>query len=136
MVRVCIEKVTQKIILGSFGGYVHPDPTVDKDPDSEEYKVGALAFTLSNALSMGYLEEDVEVFLESKADFEIRKAAQIESEKTYADLRRAEYPPFIDLIDGMVKQQSPDSIIKAEGDAQVATYYTDCLLVKENIPKD
>ena len=45
--------------------------------------------------------------------------------KTYAELRRAEYPPMQDYMDGIVK-----------GDInQVDKYINDCLAVKEKYPK-
>ena len=46
-------------------------------------------------------------------------------EKSYAELRRAEYPPIEDYIDGVVK-----------GDAeQVQAYIDACLAVKAKYPK-
>jgi hypothetical protein len=47
------------------------------------------------------------------------------TEPTYADLRRAEYPSFLDLIDGLVKGDS----------AQVQAYKDACLAVKAKYPK-
>jgi hypothetical protein len=44
---------------------------------------------------------------------------------TYAELRRAEYPSFLDLIDGLVKGDS----------AQVQAYKDACLAVKAKYPK-
>jgi hypothetical protein len=44
---------------------------------------------------------------------------------TYADLRRAEYPPLIDLIDGLVKDDA----------AQIQAYKDACLAVKAKYPK-
>lgn len=46
-------------------------------------------------------------------------------EPTYADLRRAEYPPLVDLIDGMVKDDA----------AQIQAYKDACLAVKAKYPK-
>lgn len=46
-------------------------------------------------------------------------------EPTYADLRRAAYPPMTDLIDGLVKDDP----------AQVQAYKDACLAVKAQYPK-
>lgn len=48
-----------------------------------------------------------------------------QTQPTYAELRRAEYPPLIDLIDGMVKDDA----------AQVQAYKDACLAVKAKYPK-
>jgi hypothetical protein len=45
---------------------------------------------------------------------------------TYADLRRAEYPPAADYLDGIVKGDQ----------AQVDKYIADCLAVKAKYPKE
>lgn len=44
---------------------------------------------------------------------------------TYSDLRRAEYPPVMDLIDGMVKDDQ----------AQIKAYKDACLAIKAKYPK-
>lgn len=44
---------------------------------------------------------------------------------TYAELRAAEYPPLLDLIDGLVKDDQ----------AQVQAYKDACLAVKAKYPK-
>lgn len=46
-------------------------------------------------------------------------------EPTYADLRRAAYPPLTDLIDGLVKDDA----------AQIQAYKDACLAVKALYPK-
>lgn len=46
-------------------------------------------------------------------------------EPTYADLRRAEYPPIADYVDGIVKGDQ----------AQIDAYIAACLAVKEKYPK-
>jgi hypothetical protein len=45
--------------------------------------------------------------------------------KTYAELRQAEYPPIVDLIDGLVKDDAD----------QIAAYKAACLAVKAKYPK-
>jgi hypothetical protein len=53
-------------------------------------------------------------------------AAWEESRKpTYADLRRVEYPPIAELIDGLVKDDA----------AQIQAYKDACLMVKAKYPK-
>ena len=44
---------------------------------------------------------------------------------TYAELRRAEYPPLLDLIDGLVKDDA----------AQIQAYKDACLAIKAKFPK-
>ena len=44
---------------------------------------------------------------------------------TYAELRAAEYPPMVDLIDGLVKDDA----------AQVQAYKDACLAIKAKYPK-
>ena len=44
---------------------------------------------------------------------------------TYAQLRAAEYPPMVDLIDGLVKDDQ----------AQVQAYKAVCLAIKAKYPK-
>lgn len=46
-------------------------------------------------------------------------------EPTYADKRKAEYPPITDYLDGVVKGDQ----------AQIDKYIADCLAVKEKYPK-
>jgi len=46
-------------------------------------------------------------------------------EQNYADLRRAEYPPITDFIDGVVKNDIN----------QIEAYKTACLAVKAKYPK-
>ena len=59
-------------------------------------------------------------------NYEALKAEYLESiAPTYADLRRAEYPPSSDYLDGIVK-----------GDQlQINKYIADCLAVKAKYPK-
>jgi hypothetical protein len=46
-------------------------------------------------------------------------------EPTYAQLRAAEYPPVVDLLDGLVKDDQ----------AQIQAYKDACLAVKAKFPK-
>ena len=54
----------------------------------------------------------------------------------YIAQRAPLYPPIQVLADGLAKQSSTDPVMKAEGDAQVAKYYADCLAVKNEFPKE
>ena len=45
--------------------------------------------------------------------------------KTYAELRAAEYPPLLDLIDGLVKDDAD----------QIQRYKDACIAVKQQFPK-
>ena len=63
---------------------------------------------------------EVAAVLEAEA---LRIAAQVPA--SYADLRRAEYPPMEDLIDGLVKDDAD----------QVQAYKDACFAVKKKYPK-
>jgi len=58
-------------------------------------------------------------------DEEAEALKPVPPEPTYADLRRAEYPPMIDLIDGLVKDDAE----------QIQAYKDACLAVKAKYPK-
>lgn len=60
---------------------------------------------------------------------------QIVPPDDYKILRTAAYPPIADFIDGMVKINSPDPDVQAEGDAQVQAYCAACLEIKAQFPK-
>jgi len=147
--RVCIEKSTGKLIESQSGGEVEVTMEiaeaqlitedaegVDQDAIIAKYRYlldekdrieGIRLNTLKqNALNAGYQEDEIEVFWEEDANFEIRMTAQRESELTYADRRRAEYPLYADYLDGVVK-----------GDQlQIDKYIADCLAVKAKYPKN
>ena len=61
--------------------------------------------------------------------YEANRQAQKEQDYynslTYADKRKAEYPNFLDYIDGVVKNDQ----------AQIQKYINDCLAVKAKYPK-
>jgi len=54
-----------------------------------------------------------------------QELAEIESAKTYAEKRQAEYPPITDYLDGIAKADQ----------AQIAKYIADCQAVKSKYPK-
>ena len=58
-------------------------------------------------------------------DEEAEALKPVPPEPTYADLRRAAYPPLTDLIDGLVKDDA----------AQIQAYKDACLAVKAQYPK-
>jgi hypothetical protein len=58
-------------------------------------------------------------------DEEVEALKPVPPAPTYADLRRAEYPPLVDLIDGLVKDDA----------AQIQAYKDACLAVKAKYPK-
>jgi hypothetical protein len=53
------------------------------------------------------------------------QALRPQAEVTYAQKRAAEYPPYTDYLDGVVKGDQ----------AQIDKYITDCLAVKAAYPK-
>ena len=81
---------------------------------------------IDNAISSGHNKEDIEAGYE---DVEVvhgwLKDAN-EATKTYADKRKAEYPPMEDYLDGLVKGNQ----------AQIDKYISDCLAVKQRYPKN
>jgi hypothetical protein len=88
---------------------------------------------IANALAAGYAEEDIEEKEVTAEEWAAILAA--ETAPTYADLRRAAYPPVADFLDARVKQHSLDSTIRAAGAVQEEAYLTACLEVKERFPK-
>ena len=68
---------------------------------------------------------DYQAYLHWLADGNTPEAAESILEKSYAELRAAEYPPITDYIDGIVKGDT----------AQVQAYIDACLAVKAKYPK-
>ncbi len=58
-----------------------------------------------------------------------------EPEKSYAEKRAAEYPPMAEYLDAIVKINSRDETLVADGQAQLDFYYQACLSVKARYPK-
>jgi len=58
-------------------------------------------------------------------DGNLQAIPEPEDTRTYADMRRGEYPPVADYLDGIVKGDT----------AQVDKYVADCLAVKVKYPK-
>jgi len=106
--RVCIEKLTGRLIECQSGG------------ETQEH----LDTLIQNAVNAGHKPEDVEVKFVTDAEF----AEIVEKMKpipTYSDLRRPEYPPAADYLDGIVKGDQD----------QIKKYIEDCLAVKAKYPK-
>jgi hypothetical protein len=59
------------------------------------------------------------------SDEEAEALKPVPPEPTYAELRAAEYPPLVDLVDGLVKDDA----------AQVQAYKDACMAVKAKYPK-
>ena len=102
MYRVCLEKATEKLIESQSGG------------ESEDKKLEAMRLdTLrQNAMNAGYKEEDIEVKWVDEAETQAILEKQRESELTYADRRRAEYPPIGDQLDAIWKGEPFTSEMK------------------------
>jgi len=60
---------------------------------------------------------------------------QNETNLSYQEKRKREYPPIEDFLDSKVKQGSLDELIKLEGIKQEQDYINKCLAVKEKYPK-
>jgi hypothetical protein len=54
----------------------------------------------------------------------------------YVDLRQWAYPPYGEYLDAVVKVNSTEHELQAEGQAQLDKYYADCLAVKDRFPKE
>lgn len=73
---------------------------------------------------------------ENTDDKIVRKwAVIIEPEKSYAEKRAAEYPPITEYLDAIVKINSGDETLIADGQKQLNFYYQACLEVKARYPK-
>ena len=107
--RVCIEKTTGKIIEAQAYGTVQED----------------LQPLIANAIKAGYSVDDIEAKYMAEPEYYALIKQQCEKEKSYADKRRAEYPPITDYIDGIIKGDT----------VQVQTYINACLAVKSKYPK-
>lgn len=82
--RVCTVKATGRILESQSGD-------------------GDLDVLIRNAENAGYSADDIEVSVIPDGEFYDLLAAQIESEKTYAQKRVAEYPSVGDQLDAIFK---------------------------------
>jgi len=62
---------------------------------------------------------------EEAATIRAATQAEVQATKTYAQKRAAEYPPYTDYLDGVVKGDQ----------VQIAKYISDCQAVKAKYPK-
>ncbi len=74
----------------------------------------------------GLTPANVEVGWEEEAIVSEWAKSFTDSLKTYADKRKAEYPPATDYLDGIVKGDQ----------TQIDKYISDCLAIKEKFPKE
>ena len=81
---------------------------------------------ISNAVNCGFDAEEIVESEITEAEFESLMENLADQSLTYADKRKAEYPPMIDYLDGIVKGDQ----------AQVDKYIADCLAVKQRYPKN
>lgn len=81
---------------------------------------------IANAVSGGYEAKNLVESVISDADFDKLMQDLLDQSLTYADKRKAEYPPMTDYLDGIVKGDQ----------AQVDKYISDCLAVKQRYPKN
>ena len=112
MNRVCLTK-DGKLIEMQGGG--------DDRPDLMEMRLNTLK---QNALNAGYKEDEIDVRWVTDDEWAVIQEAN-KPILIYADLRRREYPPAADYLDGIVKGDT----------AQVQKYIADCLAVKAKYPK-
>ena len=117
--RVCIEQATGKLLEAQSGG----------EGDAH------LEALYRNAQAAGYTPAQVEVKYIPDEEFHTLLAAQTTGAMTYADKRRAEYPPMADYLDAKVKQASNDPMLQEAGRLQEAAYHDACLEVKARYPK-
>ena len=142
MNRVCLTK-DGKVIEMQSGGKVERIPKEVFQEEKlkegvmftdEEYQIFVIGWdaleamrldTLKqNALNAGYKEEEIDVKWVTDAEWAVIQEAN-KPVPTYAELRKREYPPAADYLDGIVKGDT----------AQVQKYIADCLAVKAKYPK-
>ena len=135
--RVCIEKLTGKLIESQSGGEVDRLPQTVEMTD-EEYvqyltacdnlEFGRLNTLIQNAINAGYDEADIEAKYVTDAEFAVIMEAN-KPVPTYADLRRAEYPS-IEEINVALWELVVEGRPEAADALQIKR-----LKVKERIPK-
>lgn len=72
-----------------------------------------------------WLSEDIEQPTQEEIDAEIKRLDALEQQMYYRVQRKAEYPPFEEYLDGVVKGDQ----------SQIQAYIDACLAVKEKYPK-
>lgn len=82
-------------------------------------------------------EETQEIYIQAyDGKFYLQGLEPAEPEPSYQELRAKSYPDFKEYLDAMVKINSDDAILIAEGQTQLQKYYDDCLIVKNTYPKE
>ena len=90
----------------------------------------------SEGLPMPTDGQQYKAFYVETSDAIIRKWELIElPEPTYSEKRAAEYPLIAEYLDAMVKINSGDEAMIADGQAQLDFYYQACLAVKARYQK-
>lgn len=103
--RICTLKATGRIIEAQSGG----DGDHIADPvEREQYRARQLDTLRKNAAGL-----DVDVKFVSEEEARALLAAQAQADKTYADRRRAEYPPIGDQLDALWKGGAAEDEMRA-----------------------
>lgn len=134
MYRVCLTK-DGKLIEMQSGGKVNrlsrDNEQFKNDEDYQKYLADCdalesmrLSTLKQNAINAGYTEDQIEVKWVTAPEWAVIQEVN-KPIPTYAELRRAEYPPVTDYLDGIVRGDA----------AQVQKYINDCLEVKAKYPK-
>ena len=88
---------------------------------------------LKNKEKYSDCEGSYSFYFEEEEDKIIEKASY--SPYDYSFLRQKAYPSVADLCDALVKLNSNDENLKAEGQTQLDAYVQNCLGVKQKYPK-
>lgn len=82
-------------------------------------------------------EETQDIYVQAyDGKFYLQGLEPTEPEPSYQELRAEAYPDFKEYLDAMVKINSDNEILIAEGQTQLQKYYDDCLVVKNKYPKE
>lgn len=75
--------------------------------------------------SLIWFSEDIEPPTKEEVDIEANKIKEEQEKNKYKELRRQEYPDFMEYLDGIVKGD----------DEQIKRYINACIEVKKKYPK-
>lgn len=90
--------------------------------------------TTGTEITTNSIEDPDQVAFQAVLDAHIANSVSRNLLKVRNTNRSREYPPLLELIDGLVKQQSTDPAVKHLGNAQAAAYYDKCLEIKMRYP--
>jgi hypothetical protein len=79
-------------------------------------------------------KDEAELFMQ-QLEIKDLEIIQNQNNTAYIDLRRQAYPAIESYLDAMVKINSDDESLIAEGQQQLTDYYAACLAVKNLYPK-